>query len=177
MHPLWKDYFALLMEFEGTVYECDPDDPGGATKYGIDQRSHPGIDIKGLTLVKAEQIHLAEFMASAASKLPAPHSFAYFDFAMNAGEVTAAKALQRAVDHKPVDGRVGPLTLKTVGEFLSRTGGNEKLVLKFAAKREIFYMNLVHCSPKKNKFLTGWTRRCNAMKKWAAERLNDKEAA
>lgn len=36
---------------DGTVRtEHDPSDPGGTTKFGIDQASHPGLNIDGLFL-------------------------------------------------------------------------------------------------------------------------------
>jgi len=48
-----------LFKWEGTYYEDDKDDPGGATKFGIDQRSHPHVDIRNLT---AEQRSTTTFI-------------------------------------------------------------------------------------------------------------------
>ena len=176
MHALWKDYFDLLMEFEGTVFEDDPRDPGGATKFGIDQRSHPGVDIRSLTKAGAERIYLAEFGASAAAKLPSPISFAYFDFAVNAGESQAARGLQRAVGIKRVDGIVGAQTMAAVNSMLER-GEHGKLLGRLQAQRELFYLNLAHTQPKMNVYLKGWLSRTKAMCSWAAARLNDGRSA
>ena len=33
-----------IFKWEGTVFEKDPDDPGGATKFGIDQMSHLTVE-------------------------------------------------------------------------------------------------------------------------------------
>ena len=33
------------------------EDPGGLTKYGISQRSYPGLDIRNLTIGEAERIY------------------------------------------------------------------------------------------------------------------------
>lgn len=168
---LWKDYFALLLEFEGTAYECDPADPGGPTKFGIDQRSHPTVRIRQLTRDGAERIYLAEFAASAASKLPEPFSEMYFDFAVNAGESRAAKALQGSVGVRE-DGAVGPATLAGVKTLIESDGGR-KLIWRFTARRDNFYLNLAHTRPTMNRFLKGWLVRSEAMLRWAVVRLDE----
>lgn len=175
MHALWKDYFDLLMEFEGTVYENDPADNGGATKYGIDQRSHPAVHIASLTKAGAERIYLAEFGQSAAGHLPSPISFVYFDFAVNAGETQAAKCLQRALKVRD-DGVVGAATKRALADMLE-LGEHGKLLGRLSAQRELFYLNLAHTKSKNNRFLKGWLRRSKAIHLWAVARLHDKEAA
>ena len=172
MTALWPDYFDLLMEFEGTVFENDPKDPGGATKFGVDQRSHPGVDIRSLTKKGAEQIYLGEFSESAASKFPSPISFVYFDLAVNAGETQAARCLQRAVGISRVDGLVGPATMAAANALIA-SGQSGKLLQRISAQRELFYMNLAHTQPKFNRDLKGWLSRSKAMCSWAAARLND----
>jgi lysozyme family protein len=42
-------------DFAFAIAERDPDDPGGLTKFGIDQRSHPTVDINALRLEQAKQ--------------------------------------------------------------------------------------------------------------------------
>jgi lysozyme family protein len=175
MMTLWKDYFELLMEFEGEAYECVPGDRGGATKFGIDQRSHPDVDIEALTRCGAERIYLAEFGESTASKLPAPISFAYFDLAVNAGERQAAQCLQRAVCVND-DGRVGRATLGAAMAMIAH-GESGKLLGRLSAQRDLFYMGLAHTRPSQNKFLNGWLRRSKAMFQWAVARLGDVAAA
>ena len=168
---LWKDYFDLLLEFEGTVYECDPDDPGGATKFGIDQRSHPAVDIRALTKAGAEAIYLAEYRKSAARLLPSPLSFSYFDLRVNAGEERAAKTLQRAIGIID-DGVAGPKTLASVQAIIAN-GEAGKLLLRFTAERERFYKNLAHANSRMGKFLGGWLARAKTMHQWAAARLGE----
>jgi lysozyme family protein len=169
MRPFWRDYFALLMEFEGVSYECDPDDPGGATKFGVDQRSHPSVNIKALTKSAAEKIYLAEFAKSFAAELSEPLSYAYFDLAVNAGEKQAAKCLQRALGVE-VDGQIGTVTRAALKNRIS-SGELGKLLLKFSNYRERFYQDLAYTRPVMNKFLSGWLRRAKAMHTWAATRL------
>ena len=174
MSALWPDYFSLLMDFEGQVYEKDPNDPGGATKFGIDQRSHPAVDIAALTRKAAERIYLSEFAASAASKLPSPFSFVYFDTAVNCGETTAARCLQKSVDVR-VDGRIGPETMTAVSAMLA-AGDQGKLLGRFCGQRDLYYKNLAFTRSSMQRFLKGWLNRSAAMKQWAAARLGDKGA-
>ena len=48
----------VVKDRQGNVIaEDDPDDPGGLTKYGIDQRSHPNVDIRNLTEEEAKDIY------------------------------------------------------------------------------------------------------------------------
>src|SRR5690242_10944779 len=49
------DFFqaiAYVLQNEGG-YSCNPDDPGGETKFGICRRDHPGVDIANLKLDQA----------------------------------------------------------------------------------------------------------------------------
>lgn len=50
----------VVLELEGG-YVNDYDDPGGATKYGISQRSYPGLDIHNLTRAEAIQIYRRDY--------------------------------------------------------------------------------------------------------------------
>ena len=169
MHALWKDYFELLMEFEGEVFENDPHDPGGATKYGVDQRSHPEVNIAALTKRTAEAIFLSEYEESAASKFPAPFSFCYFDFAVNAGEGSAARALQRAVGVVS-DGVVGKVTVGATMHLI-RAEGVGRLIKAFSAHRKFYYNNLASKRGGFERFLDGWLNRTVAMQRWAEGRI------
>jgi lysozyme family protein len=166
---LWPEYFEILMDFEGEYYENDKDDPGGATKYGIDQRSHPGTIIKTLTREKAEQIYLGEFWKSFSADLPSPLALVAFDFRVNAGEGAAAKAIQRAVGVGRVDGYVGPLTYAAIREAIAK--GQGSLIEAFTLRRINFYERLAEARPKMKKFLKGWLRRARAIKGWADSKL------
>ena len=42
-------------------YSSDPGDPGGATKFGISARAHPGVDIATLTRDAAVSIYWREW--------------------------------------------------------------------------------------------------------------------
>src|SRR6478735_11274468 len=53
----FDEYFDWLVPWEGAAYENVPGDPGGPTKYGIDQRSHPDVNIRALTKEQAKAIY------------------------------------------------------------------------------------------------------------------------
>lgn len=94
--------------------EHDPKDPGGTTKYGIDKRSHPEVDIEHLTLDQAMRIyHDGEWTDCRCDDLPVGWDLAVFDAAVNLGKGWAIPAMQRIVGAK-ADGAIGPLTLAAV---------------------------------------------------------------
>jgi len=167
---LWSEYFELLMDYEGEYYEHDSDDPGGATKYGIDQRSHPSVNIRSLTRAQAEQIFLGEFHESFSADLPAPISLAVYDFRVNAGEGAAAKAMQRALPMGVIDGQIGPLTREAIRNSLIASG-QEPLITRFTGQRMAFYIRLADQLPKRDKYRKGWLRRARTMAVWAISRL------
>lgn len=165
----WQSYFGLLLDFEGTVFENDPDDPGGATKYGIDQRSHPNVDIANLTREQAHEIYLSEFGISRAASLPEPFAEVYFDFVVNAGENAAGKALQRALGMSVIDGIVGA---KTMAEFKAQVAndGIASVLARFTHERATFYRRLGG-NWKRAKYLNGWLRRNARVNEWAVNLL------
>ena len=52
----FKIAFKEIIGVEGG-YVNNPNDKGGETKYGISKRAYPNLDIKNLTLKKAEEIY------------------------------------------------------------------------------------------------------------------------
>ena len=129
----------FLWEWEGTVFENDPDDPGGATKYGIDQRSHPNVDIKNLTAEEATDIYWQEWVKDGCEHLPTPLDWLFFDAAVNCGLGRAQK-------------------------FLTASARDPK---KFQQERSDFYTRLVEQKPKLAKFKKGWLARVNDLSKVA----------
>jgi type VI secretion system secreted protein VgrG len=166
---LWSEYFEILMDFEGVVFEDDPDDPGGATKFGIDQRSHPDLNIMDLTIEKAERIYLDEFWRSFAAELPSPLALLVFDFCVNAGEGAAVKAIQRALGMGVIDGIVGPFTREAIRNAMSN--GQATLIAAFTLCRINFYERLVAQRPRFHKYLRGWRRRAKTMRGWTESKI------
>jgi len=148
-------YFDWLIPWEGSTYENDPADPGGATKYGIDQRSHPRVNIRNLTKDQARNIYWDSYWRTiAGAYLPARTAWAVMDCAVNCGRAQAAKWLQRALQIED-DGIIGPRTLER-----ALLGNDGELALAVLAQREAHYRAL---AKKGNfaKYLKGWLNRNN----------------
>jgi lysozyme family protein len=111
MDNVFQKVFKNVIGIEGG-YVNNPKDPGGETKYGISKRSYPTVDIKNLTLDGAQQIYWDDFWSKLKCDRMNPQLAEFvFDFAVNSGTGTAAKAIQRAVGALP-DGAIGPRTLE-----------------------------------------------------------------
>jgi len=99
-------------------YSNNPLDPGGETKFGISKRSYPLLDIKNLTLAKAQEIYFKDYwLTISADKLPQPLDLFVFDASVNHGCSAAISMLQR-VCRVPQDGKIGPQTLSRVKSVL-----------------------------------------------------------
>jgi lysozyme family protein len=122
-----------LFQWEGTTFENDPDDPGGATKFGIDQRSHPGVNIRDLTALEATDIYWGEYVKTGSVKMRPPMDWGYFNACVNCGKSRADKLLVQANG--------------TAYGFLS-------------AQRS-FYIGLVNHREESRKYLRGWLNRLN----------------
>lgn len=89
----------LVLKLEGG-YVDDPDDRGGATNFGISQRSHPELDIKSLTKDQAIEIYRKKYWD--ANKLDWVAScnmcVPLFCFVVHAGPARAIIALQSAIN-------------------------------------------------------------------------------
>ena len=168
----WEDYYQFLLRWEGRELENVPGDAGGLTKYGVDQRSHPGVDIAGLSEATASVIHLQDYCKTDAGKLPEPLSFLFFDMAMNAGNSAAVKCLQRVTGVSNVDGVWGKRTQTAVDNyFLIKTP--LQFVHAYSEERERHYKNLAFTRAKLAKFLNGWLNRTASCKAWIADNLKE----
>lgn len=157
MNARFDKWFEWLMKWEGEVYENDPDDAGGETKYGIDKRSHPELDIRNLTREQAKDIYRREYWGRVkADELPYPVGEVVADIAVNNGPVRAAKWLQEAIGAAP-DGIIGPRTLVAANRLPAQS-----LALALIHRREIFYRSIARGN--QAKFLRGWLNRNNSLK-------------
>lgn len=91
------------------------DDPvGGPTRWGISRRSYPDLDISSLTVEDAEKIYRRDFLAPLqVDRFEDGLAYQLLDFAVNSGQRTAIKVLQRTLGLNP-DGIVGPATLVAI---------------------------------------------------------------
>lgn len=121
------------------TWEDEDGDPGGVTKYGIDQRAHPHTDIKNLTQEQATSIYWSVYwLGNGCDKLAAGLAECYFNCCINAGAGRAKKILSQGA--------------KTADEFIKA--------------QEAFYESLVESKPKFKKFLNGWLNRTHALRKF-----------
>lgn len=139
----------------GDQFTEDPDDPGGATRFGISKRAHPEVDPQNLTLDGAKAIYRKEYWDPLQGDSLAVQAIAeaLFDTAVNMGVAQAVK-LAEVVLGLPADGTMGPALLAALnaadaGEFAAG----------FTLAKVARYLTLVKKNPKLEKFFYGWVRR------------------
>jgi lysozyme family protein len=166
MQDTFEKIFPHLIQDEGTKYTDDPDDNGGATKYGITQsrlrlwRNDKNLSkqaVKDLTLEEAKSIYHSKhyWHAMKCDDLPAGLDYSVFDFGVNSGPARSARYLQTLVGVEP-DGKIGPATLKAVHDYVEKIGITETIA-KFSTGRRN-YLRKLDDFPKYGK---GWISRVN----------------
>jgi len=162
-------------------YVNDPDDPGGATKYGvtIGTMRHLGLDlnhdgritlsdVKLLTVDHAVDIFEREYFTRPnINLLPEPLQATVFDMQVNAGN-NAGRILQGTLnkfgERLTVDGAIGPATAKAAKRVYIRAG--DYLVDAYGIARRNYYYRLADRRPASRKYARrrdggkgGWIRR------------------
>ncbi len=138
-------------------YVNDPDDPGGATKYGvtIHTMQRLGLDLDRDGDVDARDVRLLPreraveifvdhyFIKPRIDRLPAPLQPSVFDMYVNAGS-NAVKILQRLLpefgEKVVVDGAIGPQTLAAARRTFEKAG--HYLVDAYGIARRNYYFRL-----------------------------------
>lgn len=148
----FDEAFKKLIGHEGG-YVDHPADPGGATNFGISQRSYPKEDIRGMTLERAKFLYRRDFWdAAGCDALPAKVRFSLFDMAVNSGVKRAVMTLQAAVNADQ-DGIIGKQTIMLI-EIMPEA----KLIARFNGHRLRFMSAL----PNWPAFGRGWANRIAA---------------
>ncbi len=144
-----------LIREGGARFTDNPDDHGGATKYGISQRAYPNVDIRNLTEDQARAIYKRDYWDRVAGDTVKSQTIAenLFDTAVNMGVTTATKLAQMTLG-VDVDGKFGPGTVKAVNavdesEFLS----------EFTLAKVARYAAICNKDRAQSKFLLGWINR------------------
>jgi lysozyme family protein len=140
----------------------NPADAGGATRFGISARAHPGVDIATLTRDAAVKIYWNEWwLRFGFAQLPAAVAAKTFDLAVNMGARDAIECLQRALRASGVpvteDGAIGPATA------IAAEGADPATLM--AAMRSEFAGHYRLVAAKQNHdqaFLKGWLNRAYA---------------
>lgn len=137
--PRFREFITFVLEHEGGAYENDPDDPGGETKWGIDKRSHPDVDIPSLTQAGATQIYYDSYWAKNHCEAFTPKlGEAHMDACVNTGPGRANRFLAAA------KGDVG----------------------RYINERDAFYHRLAAARPRSAKYLKGWLRRTRDLRQF-----------
>ncbi|MES2706087.1 MAG: glycosyl hydrolase 108 family protein [Verrucomicrobiota bacterium] len=158
MDLTFDNYFNWLVPWEGSVFEDVSGDPGGATKYGIDRRSHPDVNIRTLTKAQAKAIYRSDYwLPVSADKLPPRTAWAVMDCGVNCGKSRAARWLQEAVCASQ-DGVIGPKTIAA-----AMTSNDAGAAARILDSREGHYRNLGDTA-QFSKFLKGWLNRNNDLR-------------
>jgi lysozyme family protein len=137
-------------------------DSGGVTKYGIDARSHPAIDIANLTRDQAILIYWKEWGKYNVESLPEKIAIAQFDVRVNGGHaVEWLQATLNEIDgsNLDVDGVLGRETIAAANAC-----DEDAVVRYFITLRDERFEALAH-GPRA-KFLDGWEQRDRDLRKF-----------
>lgn len=145
----------------------DPDDPGGATKYGVTVHTmrRLGLDLDGdgkidaadvrrLTRADAERIFIEHYYnRPGIDRLPQVLRVSVFDMYVNAGG-NAVKILQRLLNQMgqevAVDGVIGPQT--EAGAHLAARAAPDHIADAYAIERRNYYLRLADGRPASRKY-------------------------
>lgn len=162
-------------------YVNDPDDPGGATNFGVTIHTmrRLGLDLDGdrqitprdvrrLTRAQAIDIFIKHyFQRPLISDLPVPLQPTVFDMYVNAG-ANAVKILQRLLREMgyevTVDGALGPQSIAAVRAAMAKS--ERHFVNAYGIARRNYYLRLADRRPASRKYARtraggkgGWIRR------------------
>ena len=157
MQNNWIKCLETILHHEGG-YVNHPKDPGGETNLGVTKRVYEEFggtkDMKDLTREDVEPIYKKNYWDRLkGDQLPAGLDLCVFDFGVNAGTGRAAKFLQKMIGTTP-DGGIGPMTLKSVNEYVTKNG-IENTIKRYQMGRQKYYESLSTFAT----FGKGWTRR------------------
>lgn len=175
-----KEIAQTIVQREGGFVD-DPDDPGGATKYGVTIHTmrRLGLDLNGdgrvskadvhrLTRAQAVDIFVRHyFERPRIAELPAPLHASVFDMYVNAGG-NAVRILQRLLRDMEfevtVDGALGPQSIGAAHEAIK--AAPDHLVNAYGIARRNYYFRLADQRPQSRKYARtraggkgGWIRR------------------
>lgn len=162
-------------------YVNDPDDPGGATNYGVTIHTMRRLgldltqdgridtdDVRVLTRAHAVSIFVEHyFRGPRIDRLPAPLQASVFDMYVNAG-ANAVKILQRLLGDMrisvTVDGVIGPRTIAATKQAIA--AAPDHLVDAYGIARRNYYYDLADRRPASRKYARrrdggkgGWIKR------------------
>jgi lysozyme family protein len=146
---------ALTLKNEGGFVD-NPNDRGGATNMGIEQRDLPDIPIRDLTVAQAfayyQESYVKPWMNEIESQAVADK---IFDMAVLLGIQTAVRLLQRALGFSTddQDGNYGAITARAVNE------DGDNVLAPYKTMLAAHMQWIVQKNPSQQVFLAGWLRR------------------
>ena len=157
----------LTLKFEGGFVD-HPRDPGGATNFGVIQKTYntfriaqrkPTQSVKNISEAEVKQIYSEMYWKPSHADLAVlPLAVVIFDTAVLFGVGGAIKFLQEAIG-VAADGGFGPKT-KTAFE----QNNNKNTALKMIELRVNAHKQRVASRPDQKVFLKGWLNRCTQLK-------------
>ena len=166
-------YYPQEQNLEGTVFECDPNDSGGATKVGLtmddlheyklDVDQDGDVDVEDLKLMTIQQAGLVlkklywdYFQADTLTS----QKLAEFivDSGLNQGRILITKYLQTILGIE-VDGQIGKQTINAINN-----SNPTHTYLSLYSLRLKRYSDIVIVRPSQKRYYKGWMNRLNAIK-------------
>lgn len=140
----------------GARYTEDPNDRGGATKYGISQRAYPNLDIKNLTEAQAREIYKRDYWDRVRGDDILSQAIAeqILDTAVNMGIKTASRLAQTVLGIEPADGVIGSESLKIINQ-----ADDQKFVAEYTLAKIARYAAICNRDRSQTRFLLGWLNR------------------
>ncbi len=126
----------IILEIE-KGYSMRPTDPGGETNFGISKAAYPHLDIKNLNADDSKKILYQDYWRLLrCDELPDRIRLIVLDAAVNQGQPTAIKMLQKAVGFRgaDVDGVFGPQTMDAVHRLYGQLGYEAFSILLFTER-------------------------------------------
>lgn len=167
----FDNIFNYILMVEGG-YSNNPNDKGGATKYGITENvanAYYGYKVVNLTKEQAKEIYYKEFyLKNKLDKVASDKvALSIFDWLVNSGTWAIKKAqltlcnLGYKVD---IDGIIGRDTLNSLNSVNVNDFLNE-----YHRIQKLFYEAIVYNNPSQKVFLQGWYNRLNNKIKFIKE--------
>lgn len=140
----------------------NPNDPGGATNFGILQREMPGVDIRTITREQAIAFYEPNYWNKApyANITSQQVATKLFDLHVNLGLVPAVKIAQNALGFQgpDVDGNMGPMTVGAIN-----AANQASFLAGVVSLLTAHYKLLEAKNPKLMVFDRGWMARANKL--------------
>lgn len=178
-YAAFEQALKFTLKWEGG-YVNDATDPGGATAFGITQRTYDAYRVKQrqplqpvaiISSFEIRAIYYAEYwLAGRCQSMLAPLNTVFFDTCVNFGVHGATKFLQTGLN-VVADGSFGPITAKKLSESIPLA-----VAWSICSQRISFRKARVKKHPQYEKFLQGWLNRDYALQSYIRAHVDPSSA-